>query len=393
MSLTIIILKFVFLVSIVSSKVTLQNSGFESPPTNLTTNSTSQFVLLDTKTNIIPGWSYNGTVWYVTAVGNVSFPGNSHGLQLGPNGVINQTFKSDGSYYYTLTFTLAPSSLNCANNSTLVNVSGPGVSKVFFYKESLGSEMWQTYGYSIGSREIRKGIMGIQIQSVANSNHGDINCWPIIDTLLVTGIGSPRLYSGNGFANSGFEVGPTFLDSSSQGILLEANDEDFKVLQQWNILGIVKYIDSKHYTVPRGRAAIMLVSGNPSGILYNQRFLKHGKVTIDFIMGDANDSCVGDFMVYLQVGNMIWNFSMRSLGVGSSMSHSVTFKAEFSNTESVPISFYSFNETRTSDHQVLCGPVIDSTVILFSSGLRSKRLRFGPMIFCFVLVLIFLFLA
>lgn len=193
-----------------------------------------------------------------------------------------------------------------------------------------------------------------------------------------------------GFVNSGFEVGPTFIENSSQGILLEAgsNDEPFdpfqppflsaqSPLQEWNILGIVKYIDPKHYAVPRGRAAVELVSGSgsPSGIVYNTQFLKQGKVTIDFIMGDANDSCVGDFMVFLQVQNMIWNFTMRSIGVGSSEKHSVTFNANFSNTEWIPISFSSFNETRTSNHQVLCGPVIDSTTIQFSSGLRSKTLQ------------------
>ncbi|KAM0016659.1 hypothetical protein Hdeb2414_s0028g00699131 [Helianthus debilis subsp. tardiflorus] len=73
----------------------------------------------------------------------------------------------------------------------------------------------------------------------------------------------------NAFVNSGFEVGPVFLDNSSQGILLndDTNEEAFKVVQLWTMLGIVKYIDSKHNAVPRGRGAVMLVSGNPSGIL------------------------------------------------------------------------------------------------------------------------------
>ena len=120
-------------------------------------------MLLDTRTNVIPGWSFNGTVWYVTAGGNVSLPGNGHGMRLGPNGMINQTFKSDKDYAYdyVLTFTLAPSSMDCANNFTAVNVSGPTGSQVFSYKESVGTEMWQTYAFSIGSFE------SIQIQSVA----------------------------------------------------------------------------------------------------------------------------------------------------------------------------------------------------------------------------------
>ncbi|GJR61528.1 lysine--tRNA ligase, cytoplasmic-like protein [Tanacetum coccineum] len=411
-----------------TQQIPLQNSGFETRPTNLSTNATSEFVLLDASINVIPGWSYNGTVRYVTSGGNVSLPGNGHGMQLGPNGMINQTFKPDDSYDYVLTFTLASSSAECANNSTAVNVSGPSVSKVFFFEESLGNETWQTRAYSLGWSDFQTGSMSVQIQSVVNSSRGNTNttCWPIIDTLLVTGIQTVMWYSGifcpdiiltdvptplnflvtdNGFVNSGFEVGPAFIENSSQGILL---DGDPKIdpfnrfqppfhsvqspLQEWSILGIVKYIDSKHHAVPRGRGAVELVSGNPSGIVYNIYFFKHGQTTIDFIMGDANNSCVGDFVVYLQVENTIWNFTMRSIGVGSREKHSVTFKAEFSKNEWVPVSFYSYNETRTSNHQVLCGPVIDSTVIRFSSGLHSEYLHRGFLIFSFLLAVTFPFL-
>nr|KAJ0185967.1 hypothetical protein LSAT_V11C900480540 [Lactuca sativa] len=224
-----------YLRKLIFTHVTLENSGFESPPTNLTTNSTSQFILLDPKTNRIPGWSFNGTVWYVTAGENVSLPGNGHGVQLGPNGMINQTFKQDGNYYYVLTFTLAPSSPDCAN-STSVNVSGPTASEVFFFRESLGTEMWQTYAYSLWNQ---MGLMSLQIQSTSTNN---------------------------GFANNGFEVGPAFIGNSSQGVLLEA-DSSYpessiqSPLQHWSILGIVKYLDSKHYAVPRGGRAVELVSG------------------------------------------------------------------------------------------------------------------------------------
>ncbi|KAJ9563976.1 hypothetical protein OSB04_009136, partial [Centaurea solstitialis] len=350
--------------------VILQNPSFESPPTNLTTNATSQFALLNAKTNVIPGWSFNGAVWHVTSGENISLPENGHALQLGPNGTINQTFKSTGNYDYVLTFTLASSGKNCANNSTVVYVSGPDRSNVFSFKDSIGNEPWQTYG----REENQRGLMSFEIQSVPNNSPSNITCWPIVDTFLVTEIENPRTYSDNGFVNSGFEIGPTFLQNSSQGIILEAyyntnpSNSVESALQDWTILGTVKYIDSKHFAVPRGRAAVELVSGNPSGILKNIFFLRHGQVTIDFIMGDANDSCVGDFTVFLQVGNTIWNFTMRSIGIGSRERHSVTFKAEFNSWESIPVSFVSFNETRTSDHRVLCGPVIDSTKIWFSDG-------------------------
>ena len=152
-------------------------------------------MLLESRTNVIPGWSFNGTVWYVTAGGNVSLPGNGHGMRLGPNGMINQTFKSnkDYAYDYVLTFTLAPSSMDCANNFTAVNVSGPTGSQVFSYKESVGTEMWQTYAFSIGSFEIRKGI---QIQSVVTGSRGNMTCWPIVDTFIIASIENPRMYYG-----------------------------------------------------------------------------------------------------------------------------------------------------------------------------------------------------
>ena len=134
----------------------------------------------------------------MTAGGNVSLPGNGHGIRLGPNGMINQTFKSDEDYAYdyVLTFTLSPSSMDCANNFTAVNVSGPTGSQVFSYKESVGTEMWQTYAFSIGNYEIRKDIMRIQIQSVVTGSRGNMTCWPIVDTFIITSIESPRMYSG-----------------------------------------------------------------------------------------------------------------------------------------------------------------------------------------------------
>ncbi|GKD05545.1 lysine--tRNA ligase, cytoplasmic-like protein, partial [Tanacetum coccineum] len=109
---------------------------------------------------------------------------NGHGLQLRPDGMISQEFFYEGSDNYLLTFTLVPITSDCANNATAINVSGPLGSKLFFYKESLGKETWQTYAYSLWYF----GSMTLQIESVAASSHGDIACWPIIDDLLLTGI-------------------------------------------------------------------------------------------------------------------------------------------------------------------------------------------------------------
>ncbi|KAB1219683.1 hypothetical protein CJ030_MR3G011057 [Morella rubra] len=100
----------------------MSSADFESPPTNMTANTTPPF-LLQNKYNSIPGWSFNGTVWYVTSGPKASLPGNGHAVQLGHDGKINQTFKSDRNHMnYVLTFTLAPGSKNCSNNHAAVNV-------------------------------------------------------------------------------------------------------------------------------------------------------------------------------------------------------------------------------------------------------------------------------
>nr|GEY36246.1 lysine-tRNA ligase, class II [Tanacetum cinerariifolium] len=338
--------------------VTLQNPSFELPPSNLGTNATSQFVLLDSDTNTIPGWSYQGTVWYVTAGKDVSLPGNGHGLQLGLDGMISQTFTYDGSDDYVLT----PSSPDCAKQAIAVSVSGPSVSKVFSYQASLTNETWQTYAYALWRNElVPTSALNVQIESVAAGNSA---CWPIVDDLLLTGVNYPKVSVGNGFLNGGLEVGPIFPQSSSQGILLEAEsgiDPSSPVqsaLQYWIVLGTVRYIDSKHYK-----------QGLPEFRQLNERPL-----------------------VVAQVGTRKWNFTTRSKGDGSSQKYSLAFNAPRSPTEVVPISFASYEEHRTSDN-VLCGPLLDGLLAGYSTGSPSTRLQNSLVTFCFVLFFTFLFLA
>nr|GFA61265.1 hypothetical protein [Tanacetum cinerariifolium] len=154
------LVKLLFLVALAFSQVAskaviLAEQGFDQGPTNPIVNETAQFVLLDNKTNIISGWSYQGTVWYVIARKYSSLAGNGNGLLLGPNGMI--------SYAFYL--------------------------RVFLYKESLGKETWHTHAYSFSGH----GYVTLQIQSVAASSHGNIACWPIIDDLLLTGINEDEI--------------------------------------------------------------------------------------------------------------------------------------------------------------------------------------------------------
>ncbi|GJX59679.1 putative reverse transcriptase domain-containing protein [Tanacetum coccineum] len=141
-------------------------------------------------------------------------------------------------------------------------------------------------------------------------------------------------------------------------------------------------INSNHYVVPQGRRAVELISasGNPPGIAYNATYISRRiHYILVFIMGDAGDSCVGDFTV------------MRSDGVGSSKKYSVKLQLNTSHRvyNVLPISFVSFNETRTSGHQELCGPVLDAMYLGISTGLRSTRLPSGLAIFVSVVTFFF----
>ncbi|XP_055959832.1 protein DUF642 L-GALACTONO-1,4-LACTONE-RESPONSIVE GENE 2-like [Mercurialis annua] len=354
-----------FLFMAMSTAVILQNPDFESPPTNITLNTTNR-LLLQNGINKIPGWSFSGTVWYITAGPNISLPGNGHGVQLGQDGKINQTFKvGDNDYVYVLSFTLASESKECSNNTVSVNVSTSARSKVFSLERHYGKEMWESHAFYFESWDDGKGFINLEIQGVSLQNETNIICRPVVDTFIIKEIGPSRLYSGNLLVNGGFEVGPAFLKSSKEGILLDEEPEQIESpLQQWSIIGTVKYIHSVHYYVPEGNAAIEIVSNEPSGIITLRKLSKGTDYTLEFIMGDANDSCVGDLILQAQVGKTNQNFTLQSKGTGSAQNQSLNFKAD---ANLISISFTSINQGQRSDG-VLCGPVIDNVVLSSNSS-------------------------
>ncbi|XAR64399.1 hypothetical protein NMG60_11024718, partial [Bertholletia excelsa] len=307
----------------------LQHPDFESPPTNITSNAI--LFLLLTKANTIPG-------------PNVSLPGNGHAVHLGKDGKINQTFRPSGNYMeYVLTFTFSPSSNECSNNYTTLNVSAPRRSK-------------ETHALYLGSWD---GIINLESQKASINVSTSLTCDPIVDMFLIKGIGAPIGYGG----------GAAFLKNSSEGILLDEEPDPLQTpQQQWAIIGTAKYIDSKHYSVPKGKAAVELVSGAPSGLLVTAAFTKDTTHKLEFMLGDANNSCVGDLTMYAQAATQIQNFTLRSNSTGSAQKQLMTFKAD---SRLTPISIVRFNESQTSD-SVLCGPVIDNIFLCSSYGMQQK---------------------
>lgn len=337
----------------------MQNPDFELPITNLPTNSTSPFVLLN-ENSTIPGWTFQGEVRYVTAGVNASLPRNGHAILLGQDGKINQTFTANGDVMqYLLTFTLAQAGQNCKANVSLV-VSAPDSSMEFSLTQKYSKETWEVYGHRLGSWGDGEYI-NLILQSQATDVDPNSACWPVVDTLLLKTIGPPA-----------------FLDSSGEGVLLVSEPSLVEsALQQWTTMGNVKYINSKNYFVPEGKAAIEIVSG-VSSIQTAKPLSEGSNYNLEFMLGDANDSCSGEFIVGVVAGASAQNFSLLSSGTGAAKKYSMTFKGEPSPT---PITFLSYKTTQRKDG-VFCGPVIDGVVLSASHGHKSNL----QLIFLFALL-------
>ncbi|KAF2316422.1 hypothetical protein GH714_041763 [Hevea brasiliensis] len=319
----------------------LQNSDFESPPSNLPKNSTTPFQQLN-ENSTIPGWSFEGTILYVTTTQTIALPGNGHALQLGQDGKINQTFNPIADYVdYLLTFTLAPGGQNCSTNAN-VGVSAPDSHSIFSFKQDYGKEGWETFGLYLGSWEQQETI-NLVLESQSTESDANSTCWPLIDKLLLKTIETLVPGDNNLLLNGGFEYGPEFLSNSTEGILLDpVPTAVLSPLRQWSITGTVKYIDSKHYFVPEGNAAVEFVSGVSAGI--------------------QAATTVKD--VGAQAGSTAQNFTLQSNGTGSAKKLSLAFKADSTTTL---ISFVSYATTQTKDG-VFCGPIVDNVVLRASQG-------------------------
>lgn len=185
--------------------------------------------------------------------------------------------------------------------------------------------------------------------------------------------------------NGRFETGPDFLSNSSEGVLLDENPSlVHSPLRVWSVLGTVKYIDSKHFFVPQGNAAVEIVSGVSAGIQTAATLKEGSTYNLEFTLGDANDTCVGDFIVEAQTGSTAQNFSLASSGIGSAKNFSMTFKAGPSPTL---IGFLSYTTTQTKDGE-FCGPMVDYVVLRASYG-QKLEMQLKVLILLYILVAIF----
>lgn len=149
-------------------------------------------------------------------------------------------------------------------------------------------------------------------------------------------------------------------------------------------MGTVKYIDSNGYFVPEGKSAVELVSGVSAGVQTAKELSKESSYDLEFMLGDANDSCTGDFTVGVLAGSTVQNFTIQSDGTGSAKKFSLAFKV--SEPSPTIISFQSYT-TKQREDGVFCGPVIDA-VILHSSRGHISRLNGASLIALLLIALL-----
>lgn len=165
----------------------LQNPDFELPPANWNASSDALFPL--NETNSIAGWTVNGELKYATVGAELSLPRNGHAILLQEDGKINQTFVANGEeMQYLLTFTLARMNHSCSANASLV-VSAPDSSAEFSLTFKYGRQPWEVYGHQLGiwggGESINLVIESQDIDADSNST-----CWPVVDDVLLSTIGS-----------------------------------------------------------------------------------------------------------------------------------------------------------------------------------------------------------
>ncbi|KAB2623908.1 hypothetical protein D8674_037861 [Pyrus ussuriensis x Pyrus communis] len=319
-----------------------------------------------TNPHAIPNWEISGFVEYIKSgqkQGDMLLvvPEGGFAVRLGNEALIKQKLKVKKGGFYSVTFSAART---CAQEETL-NVSiTPNLEKrhwgIMPIQTMYSSIGWDSYawGFNADFDEIELVIHNPGVEE-------DAACGPLIDSVALKLLVSPKRTRANLLKNGNFEEGPYVFPNTSWGVLIPPHiEDDHSPLPGWIIesLKAVKYIDSKHFSVPEGRRAIELVAGKESA-LAQVVFTLPGKLyALTFTVGDSNNACEGSLAVEAFAGKDTLKVLYQSKGQGGFKRARFLFTAVGPRTR---IMFYSTFYTMAADHSgSLCGPVIDDVKLL-----------------------------
>ncbi|KAK3021845.1 hypothetical protein RJ639_046234 [Escallonia herrerae] len=242
----------------------------------------------------------------------------------------------------------------CAQDEVL-RLSIPGQSTDLPIQTLYSSNGGDTYGlaFKANSTSVKVTFHNPGIQE-------DPTCGPLLDAIAIKEMLPLKYSKGNLVKNGGFEIGPHVFKNFSTGVLLLPKKQDqISPLPGWIIESLkpVKYIDSRHFIVPSGLAAIELVGGRESAIAQIIRTVPNKFYNLTFAIGDAKNGCHGSMMVEAFATNETVKIPFASQGKGGFRSASLKFQATSARTR---LTFYSaYYHTKFNDYGHLCGPVLD----------------------------------
>ncbi|OVA07065.1 Protein of unknown function DUF642 [Macleaya cordata] len=305
----------------------------------------------------LPKWEINGLVEYISGGPQpggfyYAVPRGVHAARLGNEASISQTVRVKPGSYYSLTF---GATRTCAQDEVL-RVRVPTQSGDLPLQTLYSTNGGDTYAWAFkaASTLVKTTFHNPGVQE-------DPACGPLIDAVAIKELIPPtRPRSGNLVKNGGFESGPHVFKNFSTGVLLPPKQEGFvSPLPGWIIesLKAVRYIDSKHFSVPFGSAAVELVAGRESAIAQIIRTVPKKFYNLKFTIGDARNECHGSMTVEAFAGTETLKAQFMSSGKGGFKTFSLKFKAISTRTR---IFFYSGGyHTKIADFGHFCGPTLD----------------------------------
>lgn len=163
--------------------------------------------------------------------------------------------------------------------------------------------------------------------------------------------------------NGDFEEGPYIIPNTTWGVIIPPNIEDsHSPLPGWMVesLKAVKYIDSTHFSVPKGKRAVELVAGKESALAQVVRTVPGRVYTLTFSVGDAANACEGSMVIEAYAAKGTVKVPYKSKGKGGFKRGVLKFTAIAERTRVVFLSSFYHSKTDGS----LCGPVIDDVVLV-----------------------------
>ncbi|XP_071740881.1 protein TEEBE-like [Rutidosis leptorrhynchoides] len=309
----------------------------------------------------LPKWRISGLVEYISGgpqQGGFYFavPRGTHAVRLGNEASISQVVNVKVGSTYSLTFS---ATRTCAQDEVL-RVSANGRSDDLPIQTLYSSDGGDTYAYAFKADYSQVNVVfhnpGIQ---------EDPACGPLMDAIAIKEMVPLKYTKEHLVKNGGFEIGPHVFKNYSTGVLLLPKIHDIiSPLPGWIIESLkpVKYVDSKHFQVPEGRAAIELIGGRETAIAQIVRTIPNKLYKLSFSVGDAKNGCHGSMMVEAFAGKETLKVKYESTGKGSFKSASFKFRATSARTR---ITFYSpFYHTKLNDYGHFCGPIVDDVKLL-----------------------------